>query len=402
MYILLGIISTGIMNQFFFMTCCLLLIMIIYMIIKRRSIIIHSKSFILLLAFEISYYVLLKVNNIDVAVYKIICPIIMYYCGATIYILKKENDLYINKCIISICVGLFLHAMLNFATNIGSTTRNTIDIWTHQYLAATLQGTMLTMILSMLFYVYGTQKNIKVKIVYGICFALSIMYLLTLGSRTQIIITIIVCVFETILYNVLNKDKKRVKMILKSIIIVLIMIVAYNINIFGIKDVVHESNLYKRLGQSETKESDNNRLETQILAFKSMLENPFGNEEKIGNLNYAHNMWLDIGKEVGIIPCLLLIGYTISTLKSLYYIIKSKNVGISLEYKILVTSIYLGVNINFFTEPIMQGIPFFFIMVTLINGMVDAQYYHLKKEKEDEDTLDSKHDISISSKANRT
>lgn len=94
-----------------------------------------------------------------------------------------------------------------------------------------------------------------------------------------------------------------------------------------------------------------------------------GNEGVIGNLKYAHNMWLDVGKQTGIIPCALLVTFFIINLKNLYKLIKNNEVSNNL--KVLLIGVYTAVLLNLFVEPILQGEPLFFIMFCVIMGMID-------------------------------
>lgn len=378
MYIILAIIATGFLGKYQLLIFGLFITICMYMIVKGKAVYPINRNMILLMLYTISLCVMSLVKHKYSLSFVIIAPILAYYSGLTIGKFSDANESYIAKCVIAIAIGFFIHAMLNYSINIGSNTRNTIDFWIKENISATLQATMLTMIMSMLYWEIFYIKQMPTKFIYITAVILSLAYITVLGSRTPIAIALIVFCVSIILDSILNKNKKRAFKIAIIILVGIISVMAiYKNNLWNIKNSIESSNIAKRFSDKYTNQSDYNRFESQILGLKSIFENPLGTEQNIGNLKYAHNMWLDVGKEYGLIPFVLLAIYSVSTIFTLIQLIK--NSKISIKYKILITSIYLGVNINFFTEPIMQGIPFFFIMFTLINGMVDAQYYHLKK-----------------------
>ena len=101
-----------------------------------------------------------------------------------------------------------------------------------------------------------------------------------------------------------------------------------------------------------------------------MLDHPFGGLESTA---YFHNMWLDIGRVAGILPFLVMVAYSVVTDFRAIKIIHNKEIDIRLRYLIL--CVYLGFQINFFTEPVLEGLFEFFLNFMAINGMVEAYYY---------------------------
>lgn len=381
MHIFLGIASTGIGGNYLLNAIITLFVLIIYYSIKKGTIIVPKiDNFYILILFGFTYTIFGFINDIFSASI-LLLPIIMYYCGTIIYNImysntkKIENN--IKKCILSIAFGTFTHAMLNYFNNLNSLNRNITDFWTKESSAATLQGTFVVMILSLIFYYIFCEKKYIKKIILIICSTLSIMFLTLIGTRTPLIIMLIVFFLEFILYMILNnKIKKHIKLIFGIIILIIIGFYAYDKNIYNIKNYIEESNLYLRLGEKDIKSSDTMRFETQLLAIKSLINNPFGTKDKIGNLQYAHNMWFDIGKDVGIIPFMFLLIYTLNSIISILKIIKNKEY--TKNYKIFISSIYLGILISFCIEPILQGIPYYFGIYTLINAIIDMDEYKKK------------------------
>lgn len=389
MNLILFITSMGFLGNYSLCIYGIFFILILYMMIKRKIVFPKNKNFYILLAFSIIYSVIMYFKNNSFAGFILIAPSISYYCGIVIYEFCKNDEKYITKYIFAIAIGLFIHGMLNYSINIGNVNRNTVDFWNNTMLSATLQGTMLTMIMSLVFWVMVYNKKTYIKVLYLICYVLSLLYLTILATRTTIIISVIVFIIIYFMNGLLNKKiAKNIKILIIGCIFIIFSNVLYNNNFFNIKNIINNSNLIQRMSHKEgLNESDQNRFEAQLLGIKYIVNNPFGSKSKIGNLNYAHNLWIDVGKDVGIIPFILIIIYTINYFVSLFGITKDKN--ISTKYKIFLWSIYLGVNINFFVEPILQGIPFYFMIFVLINGIIDSQYRKLKSGEKYESALDS-------------
>lgn len=389
MYILLGIGSIGIFGKYPFIIYLIFGITFSYMaIVKKRLLYPKNKNFYILIIFSIVYSIFAYINNNYFSTFLLIGPPIAYYCGTIIAELVNHDEHYITKCIVAIAVGFFIHAMLNYMININSLNRNTIDFWTKEMSSATLQATMLTMILSLEYWGVFYTKKIWLKVIFIIFLILAILYISIIGSRTPLAIAIIVFLANLIIDGIYNKRiRKTMKIFGIVVIVIMIAIVTINSNEY-IRESIKESNIIKRFLDEATIESDLSRLKSQILGIGLVIEHPMGTDETIEDLKYVHNMWLDVGKEVGILPCILLIIYTINTIKSLICIIKGNNV--SHGYKILIGSLYMGININFLLEPIIQGIPFLFVIFIIINGLIDSQCDLYKRKIENNDKEDNK------------
>lgn len=390
MYYFLCFVTAGVGGRYNILVYLLFFIIFIYMIIKKKKIIIPKEiNLFFLIAFSITYIAISTViNQQEVSAFSLIGPIIAYYSGLIIIEFTKEDNKqkYIMKCIIAILIGFFIHAMLNFSINIGSESRNTIDFWSGNIMSATLQGTLLTPILSLILFtfVYINKKSIKVVMI--IFFALALAYDMIIATRSVIIITILVFVISLISYIVLeNKIRNKFKIILMILVSILIVSIMYNENVLEIRTKVEKSNLFSRIenAEIETKNSDNARINAQIDAIKQILDYPFGAPENVlwGGLSYAHNMWFDVAKRTGIIPFSLLIIFFLSNIYSLIRIIR--NTDISTKLKMLLISVYMCFLLIFLVEPILQGMPIIFIAFCIIASFVDSinKSYEIKDIK---------------------
>ena len=391
-YILLIIISSGFLGMYPQFLGILFAFLFLYMILRKKFIIPINIEFIMLLVFSISYSIIISnyTNNFHKIVFFL--PYCAYYCGYVIAYIRKKNNIEIN--IILIVFGLFIHAMLNYITNINSISRNTIDIWLGAHYAATLQGTMIVMSMSLLYYIIFYIKNPLKKILCILCVFSAFLYDLVLATRTTIIISILtffVCyIYDSIIKK---KTKKMFKNMLTIAFIIVIFLLLHITNVFNVEKIIQNSSMYSRFLDINTKKSDISRIHTQILAIKQIFKYPLGGfKMDLGGLDYAHNMFLDILNATGFLPFITIIVYYIFNVINMFKILKSnqyKN-----KFKILLVSIYFSVLLNFMFEPIMEGIPEFFVMFCIINGMVsrlakDNCKNSLLLEDKYENTLDS-------------
>ena len=100
-----------------------------------------------------------------------------------------------------------------------------------------------------------------------------------------------------------------------------------------------------------------------------MLDYPFGGgvmRTEIGG--YAHELYLDIYSDVGIIGYILVVAVMIIFAINVFKLIKSDK--LSLETKGLLLCVFLGTNIVFFLEPIIQGSPWLFCIYCFLNGVI--------------------------------
>lgn len=370
--LLLGIISS---KAFFENINVILLIifcpLIIYIAWKKDKILV-SKNLILIIGFAVSYYIISMFYEIDVSKISIAC-VLSYYIGMMLIEISKNKEKSVITYTYSIAIGFFIHAMANYIINIGTQDRNTIDIWTGVGRSATLQATMLTMIMGSSFYSLVALKNKLHKLIITIFIILSLSYNLILGTRTLIIVSVVSFIVSCITFIILNR--RNIFLVLKNgktlLIVIIVIFLVFISNFMGIREKIENTKLLRRINKPySTEEADENRVQTLFLAFNSILEHPMGgNNERIGELKYAHNMWLDVGKQAGIIPFVLL---SLFTIISLWNVIKIfKNEKFSNEFKVFLAGIYSAVLLNMAVEPIMQGEPLFFIMFCMIIGMVD-------------------------------
>lgn len=361
-----GAVSIGYIYPLAFMCIVVIRQALKYRILKVDFV--NSASFIFLVLFSLSY-VLIGERTFGAFTHFTIILIMAYIIGWTSVRMSENADEDIKNYIISIIIGFGIYVTLNFMINGGNNRYTLIDFWSRELRVATGSGMLNTLIMSSLFYIIKLEKRIWLKILLAALAVISLMYMFLLGSRTQFIIALI-CLFICMLLHSMetNSVNNFVKNIVIIIALLLVIFLIYYFNLFGAKDFVLSSNLLNRMNDARSiSNADEFRFESFFMGLSDLFMYPFGGRK---SQIYRHNMWLDVGRISGIFPFIFLVAYTVITAISAYKIFKNKSIKIETRYLIL--SVYIGVNINCFFEPVIEGFANFFFTFCIINGMTDA------------------------------
>ena len=352
---------------------------VIFFIIAIRMISCNGKmyfdnGFKILSLFSLSYILIntgMNSNGLQSMLRYGVVPPLAYFIGLNM--VDKDFILYKFKSIIlTISFGFFTHGALNMSKYNGTVIyqniveRDVPDFWTNITINATLQNIFYTMIVSLLFYAIFIERNRLLKIVIMGCIMFSIVASIKTATRTSIYILGIVFIASIILtmYLKRNKQLKLINFIFLLSTVAIVAYFGYENNFLGIKSYYENSQLYIRMGSKQ----NNLRTDTQIYILKNLLTYPLGGNKLIlpNNMAYAHNLWLDVVFKVGIIPFILLITYSVKTSLTVLEIVKSKK--ISEEIKYIIFAVFIASNLNFATEPILDGAFQFFSYFCMING----------------------------------
>lgn len=374
LYILFCIINSGAINGLYSYIIGGLFFLFPFQLLKRRKIyvnMIKQSSFIMLFFFGVSYSFIGR--DLRYIEYYFLCPLLAYIMGWVIVENCKISRAYFIKNIIySVVLGYGVHAILNLSINRGNLRWELIDFYTKSIRSATGSGVLNTLCFSLIMYLIVIEYSKFIKIIgFGIIF-FSIWYALILGTRTQFIILILVNSLVFLLYyHETSKLRKKMKYLFFISVILGICGYLFINNKFGIKDAFWSSNLAVRFLDVGTKSSDLDRKSRYLLGIFNMLEYPFGG---LIFKPYYHNLWLDIGRISGIIPFVFMSVYSFIINKHMLKVfLKKIN---EKEIRFLILAVYMGVQLNFFVEPVLEGMNEFFLCFCFINGMSEAYYWH--------------------------
>lgn len=357
------------------------------------SYIFKDRLFIVLVLASFSYGIIYCKNYgppaISSVFLRFFSPVIFYIYGK-IRIKKGVNT--IAKDMIVLSFGSFIHGFLNVIINFDTEIltiegRAYKDIY-EGIISATEQNLLMIMVASLLFYFLFCEKNKYLKIAGSLCSLFCVFASFKNASRTLIILTalsFLVCYF---VYFFLNKGLEK-KIVSTALILIAILFgtLIISTNFFGLMDRFYETELGQRFFNNTNAVFDLSTNLRFTYAYDILCDIP---KYLMGNnpySNYAHNFFLDIAKEAGIIPFILYSIFYFGCILDVIKILKKGTIDIS--YKILVLSLLIGFTIAFFTEPLMQGQPILFSIFAFLTASVSTmtkQYgrrhsFELSKEK---------------------
>lgn len=292
----------------------------------------------------------------------------------------RQDEQKVSSVIYVMAGGAFLHFLLNMITNLKVIKREmVIDFWTKSEMAATGQAALACLAVAISIAFLFTKVGKWKKFVAILTLALIVSYNLILAGRTIFVLIIVVLIAALVYLRTVEK-KKISNVILICMAIILVLLILYQVNIFGIRTTVESSNFYLRFyGDASTQELNDDARWTHKLAYlEHFLKYPFGGGN-IRNLygHSAHDLYLDTYDESGVIAFLAIVIYIISSLIRMVKCVRNKN--IALETRLLIFCVYLVCNIEFWLEPIMRGMPWLLTSYCFIDGAVT---YLLMREKD--------------------
>lgn len=290
---------------------------------------------------------------------------------------NRENK--ISIAIYVIAIGLLIHFFLNFIINIGSEDRNTIDFWVRGVMSATGQSALacIPIAVSCAWLVSNTTKKKKILATFILVFIL--LYNLILSGRTIILITL-ACLILSIIHFILKGEKeKKTNTLITFILIITIIFAAINFNFFGLRDNIINSNLYGRFwGEWKQEITDDGRFDSKLIYLQRFFDNLWGGSYIRKDIGYAHDLYLDTYDNAGIFALVFILIYVINSIGRFIKVIRDKSVAFN--FKQIIFCLLIVFNIEFFVEPILFGMPWFFASYCFIDGLLYS-YIPFKKRQ---------------------
>ena len=151
-------------------------------------------------------------------------------------------------------------------------------------------------------------------------------------------------------------------------------------NVFGLCDYLENSNLYYRfLNKSSDEFFSSGRFELKQAYFQNFTDALFGGSKlKTISGKYAHDLFLDTYDEAGIFA---LVAVTAFIFRSLWVFFKClKNIFLDINIKLVILSTYISFYLQFLIEPILQGVPWLFMLFCVVHGMLESFYSDIKSK----------------------
>ena len=365
-------------NNFFHYANYLLVVMFLYSIVQKKFAIVRVRtiSFIFLLMGSMTYCGLF-LRNYDMPetstfMLRFISPIIMFYMG---YVIGLKGIEVLKKEIILIAFAGCLHGLMNVVTNrnldiLSVAGRQYQDIYGGS-ISGTLQNLFFIASSALLFYFFVCTKTKKLKIIGTLAGLSGILASIVNASRTIIYVTILIFMFSLFVYLLqqYNFETAIARFGIVALVLLFIAVFVMWLDLFHIQELLANSALGRRETTAVATSSVAQNLRWTYAGdiLRLLPKYPFGGVEYD---HYAHNLWVDIAREAGIIPFILYILFAISAIKEgiVYYRDNSNKI----INKIFILSILITYLLVFFTEPIMDGSPISFSLFCFALGGVSA------------------------------
>ncbi len=267
-----------------------------------------------------------------------------------------------------------LHYVLNMLINLDNVLWGSYtDFWTRAEMSTTGQAVLACIPIAIICSVLFLNVKAVYKIIAGALLVMILYYNFILAGRTIIIQTVVI-VAISVIYIVLNSrtdTKKKIGYTFATILLFLLIYIAYNSDFFNIKTTIESSNFYARFFSEKSMQGigDDRRIELKLMHMSHLLDYPFGGEHIRGLVgNYAHDLYLDTYDNSGVFALVGVTGYSATSIYILTKILSSKKLAYNTQHIVLCT--YLAMHIEFSIEPILIGSPWFFALFCFINGAV--------------------------------
>ena len=271
---------------------------------------------------------------------------------------------------IVLAFGALVHLGLNMISNWGSEDgRNTLDFWAESVLSATNQAALAIMMLGVAVALLLGKFSKGMKFFALSSLAVIVLYNLQLAGRTLFVLIALIFVVGFV-YQLLflSRTKQSVRLLLGLALLAVLLIAAYQQNVFGLKDLIENSNFYDRFfGEYAMDLDEDGRIGLKSEYLKLFFAHPWGGSyihNEVGG--YAHDLYLDTYDEAGIFALLSIVVIVVGAVLKLLKVIRSKAVGN--DTKLFLVCVYFAVLVEFMIEPILAGVPWLLACFCAIYG----------------------------------
>lgn len=301
--------------------------------------------------------------------------ILCYLIGRNGFSYARDKEKFVKGTLLCAFFGFLIQLVLdyfyNFNRTIISGQRVMYSIWTGEYIAVTLIGLLSAVLVGYSYYGIFVCKNKLIKSISVISVVLTIVVNLSSATRTPIFLMAIIWTLMSFFYFSKTGKLNKFKILLTTFSISIVVMVAYSLNIVGLKTYIHSSALYARLHHEGM---DTSRwaiirnyweLMPQYLMGGSNIKSELGIEAH-NYLQQAHDMY-------GIVAFIMMILITIHFTRNVIILMRRKT---DLECTILVIGVFSALFVQCCCEPILTGYPICFWLLMLIDGMMSAFNSH--------------------------
>lgn len=330
---------------------------------------------IILILFGITYLIFAS-YNIQISISKIysftLLPLIIFKIGKlSIGLFKTEKNIVLFLILSLFALSfLFIYSVLIDYINEGLKVTRIAEIKFRNRSAdvlelnATLVGLHIVPLMSFmpLYFFQRTGELTKYFLVGTFLTVSAIMVTTLIATRTPVIVLAILLLIN--FYFGLNKERKNNRKVLN---LVLFFLLVYSVSVLDFANFELTSFLYDRLVADDLTDAGS-RKDMWLLGLENIFKYPFGGESL--NINYFHNLWLDLRHEAGIVPLMFLLILSLYFTYSCWKVVNF--IMFSVQMKAFLGSVYLSLFLMMFMEPVIQGSFVFFLYYLFFGGLLIA------------------------------
>ena len=288
---------------------------------------------------------------------------------------RSMRDIF--RVITILAFAMAFHALLNYFYNIriGTifSTGRSDDIWSGELSGATGQAMNYAMFTSISFWLIFTQPKRRLRFVSAAVLLCGILHMIQMGNRTSLLLVGISAGLNLLIIFTKRRNARQSGIMLVLLMAVIaVCVVLYMRDAWGLRSYIEGSYLFYRIDRyrkSFFAIIENSRFSHKGEYIRQMPGYLWGGtklrNEVVGT--YAHDLWLDIFDEAGILTLTALLAYTIGAFGRIWKVRKVFDVSEGEATCLISYAVILLA--QFFVEPIWQGAPMLFCSFVLVDGM---------------------------------
>lgn len=293
----------------------------------------------------------------------------LYIFGYSKYKTSKNKTLFFKRVIYSVFAGSFLFTLLEVIFNMHqqfTSVRIMKSIWTGDYISVTLIALISSLAIGVSICNLFFTNNRLIKILSALALLVTVIINFNTATRSPFVIIIILLALSIFISQ--NNRSRKIKQLTILFGVLLVAVLLYVTDTFGIKTYFAESEIYRRvfLGQSNSA----GRGEIMLKHLQYAFAYPWGGNiirTKVGS--FGHNWIQDCHDSYGIIASSMCLFLTLSVFKKIKKLICQKNKG---EDAYLMLFMLLTMSLEIVIEPVFNAYPIYIYILFCIMGICNA------------------------------
>lgn len=342
-----------------------------------------------LAAFAIFYFAVFTFHNeagIEELILYLMGPWGAYIVGKQ-YVMRSRANRPLMTLAVILAAGMCLHGLLNWVAMLRSDLmiyyafqRQSVDFWRGEQISVTVTGMFFTFATGLSIGALFSKTRKKTKVMAVATLAACIAATVFFANRTLLVVIAIMLVgyvAATLLSSQYSAAKKALLLTALCALLV-VLLSAFIFNWFGIADKIMSLKLIQRMDEEE-----GGRLNVWKLFFQdnAFIRYPMGGSMigKSSGMSYLHNLWLDVYNSTGVLPFIMIVIFTVMMFAR-YWIFRRQMLlhGRRVDCT-CITAMFIATALNCMVEPIIEANPYYFLIVLMFMGAMNAMTRRLEE-----------------------